>query len=245
MPPNDASSTKDFQTVRQEKTLALAQVLQACTERSGAPTGVLCDSVTELQRCIAPLMCLNGDEIVEASLLEPAGKEVGMAPTSEEEAILLGKEPKLPEAPEATSFQNTWRSVNPQSRLTLLLPLLLHLPCPHLAVILPRRKRNPGKGLRLTQTMLESGSTPTCRRTNGCLTGEGIQSLFCSKDEHLVMSKSKGWPAGKPWLLGHQLHSWKRMVGGPLHLPGLVCWDERTLSPKGLPRNPGLQSGAM
>ena len=34
----NASGTKDFQTLRQEKTLALAWALQACAERWGAPT---------------------------------------------------------------------------------------------------------------------------------------------------------------------------------------------------------------
>ena len=45
LPHTNASSTRDFWTVRQEKTLALAQVLQCCTERLGAPTRVLCDAV--------------------------------------------------------------------------------------------------------------------------------------------------------------------------------------------------------
>ena len=40
----DASGPRDFQAIRQEKTLALAQVLQACTEEAGVPTGILCKS---------------------------------------------------------------------------------------------------------------------------------------------------------------------------------------------------------
>ena len=39
---------------------------------------------------MAPLMCLNGDEIVEAVLLEPMDNETGTSPTPEEEAALLG-----------------------------------------------------------------------------------------------------------------------------------------------------------
>ena len=77
---------RDFWTVRQEKTLALAHALQTCAERSGMLTRVLCDSVREL----TPLMCLSRDEIVEVSLLEPAGEEHGTSPTLEEEAILPG-----------------------------------------------------------------------------------------------------------------------------------------------------------
>ena len=81
MPHIDTSGTKDFQATRQEKPLALAYALQACTERLGMPTGVPSDSVRELQRCMAPLMCLSGDEIVEASLLEPEGEECRTSPS--------------------------------------------------------------------------------------------------------------------------------------------------------------------
>ena len=49
-------------------------------------------------------MCLSGDEIVGVSLLEPAGEEHGTSPTPEEEAILLGEEPKPLKASEATSL---------------------------------------------------------------------------------------------------------------------------------------------
>ena len=49
----EASKLRDFQTVRQEKTLALAWVLQCCAERSGALTRVLCDMAWELQKCMA------------------------------------------------------------------------------------------------------------------------------------------------------------------------------------------------
>ena len=94
---------RDFQTMRQKKTLALAQVLQCCTERLGVPTRVLCDTARELQKCVAPLMILNGDDIVESSLLEPMGDEPATSPTLEDEAILLGEELELLEAPEATA----------------------------------------------------------------------------------------------------------------------------------------------
>ena len=40
MPHTNASGTKDFQTMRQQKTLTLAHALQACTESSGALTGI-------------------------------------------------------------------------------------------------------------------------------------------------------------------------------------------------------------
>ena len=70
--------------------MALARALQACAEESGFPTGVLCDAVWELQRCMAPLLVLDGDEIVEASLLSPIGGEHRTSPTPQEEAALLG-----------------------------------------------------------------------------------------------------------------------------------------------------------
>ena len=54
MPISDASSPTDFRVMRQDKTLALAQVLQACAKELGAPTGILHDAVQELQRYLAP-----------------------------------------------------------------------------------------------------------------------------------------------------------------------------------------------
>ena len=83
MPITIASSPKDFQVVRQEKTLALAQALQACAKGSGAQTGVLCNSAWELQKCVAPLMTLSRDNIVEASLFKSTEEECGISPTSE------------------------------------------------------------------------------------------------------------------------------------------------------------------
>ena len=88
-------------TVRQEKTLTLARALHCCAERSGAPTGVLCNTTQQLQRCMAPLMCLNGYKIVETSLLEPTWDRHGTSPTPEERATILGEKQGPSEAPEA------------------------------------------------------------------------------------------------------------------------------------------------
>ena len=63
--------------------------------------GALCIVAQELQKCMAPLMNLNGDDIVEASLLELIGNELRTSPTLEEDAALLGEELKPPEVPEA------------------------------------------------------------------------------------------------------------------------------------------------
>ena len=70
--------------------MALARVLQAHAEESWFPTGVLCGAVWKLQWCMAPLLVLNSDEIVEASLLQPIEGECRTSPTPEEEATLLG-----------------------------------------------------------------------------------------------------------------------------------------------------------
>ena len=76
--------------MRQQKTLTLTRALQASIEESGFPTGVLSDAAWELQWCMAPLLFLNGDEIVEASLLRPIEGEHGTSPMPEEEAAFLG-----------------------------------------------------------------------------------------------------------------------------------------------------------
>ena len=64
-----ASDTWNFLIIQQEKTLALARVLHACAEASGAKPGVMCRDVRELQQCMAPLITINGDDVMEASLL--------------------------------------------------------------------------------------------------------------------------------------------------------------------------------
>ena len=86
-----ASDPQNFQIIRQEKTLALARVLQVCTEASRAKTGILCGAVRELQQCMVPLMTLNGDDVMEASLLRPADEELGPSPTPKEETSLMGE----------------------------------------------------------------------------------------------------------------------------------------------------------
>ena len=104
LPHTAASRMRDFQTMRQEKTLALAWALQCCAERSGAPTRVLCNVAWELQKCMVPLMSLNGDDVVKAMFLQPMGDKPRTSPALEEEAALLREELELPGAPEATAF---------------------------------------------------------------------------------------------------------------------------------------------
>ena len=90
-PHNGWRSTRDFWTVRQEKTLALAIALQCCAGRSGVLTRVLCNVPWVLQKCITPIMSLKGDDIVEASLLEPTGEEPRTSPTPEQEPPSWGR----------------------------------------------------------------------------------------------------------------------------------------------------------
>ena len=101
--PADASSPRDFHAVREEKSLALAWALQACAEELEVPAGILCESVRELQKCIALLMTLRDDDTVEASLLKPMGDKHGTPPRPEEEAVLQDEEVKpwpVPGSPE-------------------------------------------------------------------------------------------------------------------------------------------------
>ena len=60
-----------------------------------------------------PLIQLDGDEIVEASLLGPINDRHVMPPTLEEEAVLLGDEPEPQEAQEVTMSSpkpENWRN---------------------------------------------------------------------------------------------------------------------------------------
>ena len=51
------------------------------------PPRVLCEVAWDLQRCMAPLMQLDRDEILEASLLGPTNDKPRMPPISNEEAV--------------------------------------------------------------------------------------------------------------------------------------------------------------
>ena len=58
------------------------------------PPGVLCNATRDLQRCMTPLMHLDADKIVEASLLGLQDEGSRMLQTSQEEAVLLEKGPE-------------------------------------------------------------------------------------------------------------------------------------------------------
>ena len=127
--------------MREQRTLALARVLQACARESSCPTGVLCEAARELQWCMAPLLALNGDKIVVASLLQSVKGECGTSPTPEEEAVLLSDiksdiqsdigAPQVPELleiheqaqPTGQSFALTSSPLSPPSPPSTLPPL--------------------------------------------------------------------------------------------------------------------------
>ena len=90
--------------------MSLARVLQAYAEELGSPIRVLCDVTWKLQRCMAPLLILNGNKIVEASLLRPIEGEHRTSPTLEEEAILLGDiKPKIKIKTEPPQVPEQWK----------------------------------------------------------------------------------------------------------------------------------------
>ena len=92
LPHHDFCGTRDLRETWKEETLVLAGALQCCVGRLWAPPRVLCSMVRDLQRCRKPLMHLEGDDILEASLLEAANNKPGALLTLAEEAALLGKE---------------------------------------------------------------------------------------------------------------------------------------------------------
>ena len=103
LPCNDSPSTRDFWEKRKEETLGLAWALQHCAGGWGHLPRVLCDAAWNIQRCIASLMDLEADEIVEMSLLGPTDNGSRMSPTLAEEAVLLGDELEPQEAQKATT----------------------------------------------------------------------------------------------------------------------------------------------
>ena len=48
---------------------------------------------------MAPLMTINGDDVIKASLLSPVEEKLGPSPTPEEDTTLLGKGDGISGAP--------------------------------------------------------------------------------------------------------------------------------------------------
>ena len=136
--------------------MALAWELQACAKESGFPTGVLCKSVWELQKCMAPLLSLSSDEIVEDSLLRPIRGEHLTFPTPEEEATLVD-EVKLPKVPEQLEVHE---QVHPAEQIAV--PTASPPSPPSQPSHLPFQKaKSPSKGSKQIQPVLAIGSMLT------------------------------------------------------------------------------------
>ena len=241
LPITNASSPKDFWVMRQEKTLALAQALQACTKGSRAPTGVLCGCVWELQKCMTPLMTLSGDDIMVASLLKPTEEEHGTSPMQEEKAILLGEEVILPKVPgslleclEISKLVEPVKQTNAAS--TSLAPSPTTQPGCHTS----RKVKTPWREIELIWTIQKSGSTPTCRGMEECQNGGGSSDLFSTpRTSASVMSKSKGWSTYKPQPSGCQQQNRKK-DGSWSTLPHLGSWSKKTFFPQLSSREPAI-----
>ena len=80
------------------------------------PPRVLYNAAWDLQWYMAPLMWLDRDEIMEASLLGPTDDGTGVSLTPEEEAVLLGEELEPQQAQEAT--MSPWKPRGPQTQRT-------------------------------------------------------------------------------------------------------------------------------
>ena len=93
------------------------------------PPGVLFNVMWDHQQCMAPLMWLDRDEFMEASLLGPTDDRIGGSPTLEEEVVLLGEELEPqedsggyyipPEAQKSPNLKNHMSSLTLQIHLAL------------------------------------------------------------------------------------------------------------------------------
>ena len=116
LPQVHSPGSRHFCITRQEEILTLAWALQCCAERLGC----LLESCVRLHRTSKgawPLMQLDSDKIMEASLLGPTNNRPIMPPTSEIEAVLLGGWSGAPRGP-AGYHIFPWTSQNPLTRET-------------------------------------------------------------------------------------------------------------------------------
>ena len=216
LPHADASGQRDIWIVKKEKTLALSQVLQCCVERLEVPTGVLCNAIWELQKCITTLMSLNGDDIVEVSLLETTGDKPSWGKNWScwrlQRLLQPPGKSKTSQA-KGTNWSDWWSKYPCPSTMwtdTLSTPVpstqqidvsITHVPSKPCHAH-PRKQRNPGEGLNPkvcqspTQKSPLTGSGPTSRRVERYLTGGGNSDPFATRMLSLSMIlKSKPWLA--------------------------------------------------
>ena len=117
------------------------------TKESGLLAGVLCKSVGELQKCMASLMALSGDEIVKASLLGPIGEEHRTSPIPEEEGNSPGQSWSTLSS---RTTRGPWAGIPCRENChscSFPYPIL-----PNKAASLPRRQRSPRQGIKVSTT---------------------------------------------------------------------------------------------
>ena len=214
LPYVDPLGMRDFWVTRQEESLALAQALQCCAERSGTPPGVLCNAAQDLQRCMASLMQLEGDEIVRALLLGPVDNRPRVPPTSEEEALPHGDELEPQEAQEdTTSPLNAQKPPSLKNQPSSLM-LQAHLPLQPQhqipAVTSPRTPEEPGAGLDPSicqpsiQTAPMPGSLHTWRKRKSYWVGGGSSGPSAIRvPSPSAMLRYKSWQESRLWVSGY------------------------------------------
>ena len=89
LPPGDLKGSWDLWKTRKENTLALAKALQSFSEWSSGPYSMVCGAVKDLQGCMANLMWLMEEDVLDIPLLEPVDDLLLATLTPEEEATLL------------------------------------------------------------------------------------------------------------------------------------------------------------
>ena len=105
---------------------------------------------------MVPLMTINSDDVMEASLLGPVEGESGPSPNLEVESILLGEGDGPSGVPgPAPPRAKTSQFVEPAKQNTT--PLSPTAPHHHLSL----KEGSPRKGLMLIPATLVSGSKPT------------------------------------------------------------------------------------
>ena len=144
---------------------------------------------------MTPLLVLNGDEIVEASLLRPVEGECGASPTPEEGVALLGNikpdvkhKIKLPQVPEqleiCVQVQPAEQTATPKASLLSPPSQPNHLPS--------QKAKKPWE----KATGADNGAGLTLRRNIDCLSGGKSFDPYSST---LVIQKSRNWPTNKLW----------------------------------------------
>ena len=135
--------------MREQKTPALARTPQAHTKESECPTGVLCEAAWELQLCMAALLVLNSNEIVEPLLQKAVEGECGTPLTPEEEAALLGNIKPDIEVPQVPEWLEIHEQVQSAEQTAAPTAPFISLPSPPSPLPSPRAKKPKERAARV------------------------------------------------------------------------------------------------